>query len=121
MCIRDRDRPRVALNAAMESKSVVCLKGAGTCTAGPEGQLFINTSGTAAMATAGAGDVLTGVIAGLGAQGLAPIDSAVVGVFWHGTAGEIAYENKGSYVILAGDIVECLPQSRAAIERGQRQ
>ncbi len=117
----NRDRPRVALKAAMESKSVVCLKGAGTCTAGPEGQLFINTSGTAAMATAGAGDVLTGVIAGLGAQGLAPLDSAVVGVFWHGTAGEIAYENKGSYGILAGDIVECLPQSRAAIERGQRQ
>ena len=116
----NRDRPAVARRAAMESGSVVCLKGAGTCTAGPRGELFINTSGTAAMATAGSGDVLTGVIAGLGAQGLAALDSAVVGVFWHGTAGEMAHENKGSYGILAGDIVDYLPYSRAAIESGQR-
>lgn len=112
-----RARTEVSRKAAMESRNVVCLKGAGTCTAGPEGEMLINTSGNSAMATAGSGDVLTGIIASLKAQGLSCLDSAVAGVFWHGIAGDIAYEEKGSFGIIAGDIVEHLPQARAFIER----
>jgi len=113
-----KDRPGYAKKAAYESKSVVCLKGAGTCVANTDGELYINTSGCAAMATAGSGDVLTGVIAALAAQGLSPFDSAWVGVFWHGLCGEIAVERKGSYGILAQDMIECLPQARHVIEKG---
>jgi NAD(P)H-hydrate repair Nnr-like enzyme with NAD(P)H-hydrate dehydratase domain len=68
------------------------------------------------MATAGSGDVLTGVIAALAAQGLPSYSSAWLGVFWHGLAGEVAMKRKGAYGILAGDIIECLPEARALIE-----
>ncbi|HHW18780.1 MAG TPA: NAD(P)H-hydrate dehydratase [Firmicutes bacterium] len=111
-----KDRPGYARRASLESKSVVCLKGAGTCVADPSGHLFINTSGDPAMATAGSGDVLTGVIAALAAQGLTVRDSAWLGVFWHGLSGEKARLKKGSYGILAGDIIECLPESRKTME-----
>lgn len=110
-----KDRPGYARQGAHESNSVVCLKGAGTCTAGPSGQLCVNTSGGPYMATAGSGDVLTGVIAALAAQGLPPYESAWLGVFWHGLAGEAAFRRKGAYGILAGDITECLPEARALI------
>ena len=113
----ERDRPGCAREAARQSSSIVCLKGAGTCTAGPSGKLFVNTSGGPYMATAGSGDVLTGVIAALAAQGLPSYSSAWLGVFWHGLAGEAALRRKGSHGILAGDITECLPEARALIEQ----
>lgn len=69
------------------------------------------------MATAGSGDVLAGTIAALAAQGLLPLESALVGVFWHGLAGETALKRTGSFGILAGDIIESLPGARALIEQ----
>jgi hydroxyethylthiazole kinase-like uncharacterized protein yjeF len=113
----ETDRPGFAKKASRESGSVMCLKGAGTCIAGPFGQLFINTSGGPYMATAGSGDVLAGTIAALAAQGLLPLESALVGVFWHGLAGETALKRTGSFGILAGDIIESLPGARALIEQ----
>ncbi len=113
----EKDRPGNVRRASIESNSIVCLKGAGTCIASPLGQLFINTSGASCMATAGSGDVLTGTIAALAAQGLSPLESARVGAFWHGLAGEAACAGKGSVGVLAGDIVECLPQARRWIEQ----
>jgi hydroxyethylthiazole kinase-like uncharacterized protein yjeF len=111
----EKDRPGYTRQAARQSNSIVCLKGGGTCTAAPSGKLFVNTSGGPGMATAGSGDVLTGVIAALAAQGLPSYSSAWLGVFWHGVAGETALKRKGSYGILAGDILECLPGARALI------
>lgn len=61
------------------------------------------------MATAGAGDVLSGVIGGLLAQGLSAIDAAVVGVYVHGTAGDLAAEEIGATGIIAGDISHAIP------------
>ena len=108
----EKDRPGNARRASIESNSIVCLKGAGTCIASPRAVVhqYVRAS---CMATAGSGDVLTGTIAALAAQGLSPLESARVGAFWHGLAGEAACAGKGSVGVLAGDIVECLPQAAA--------
>lgn len=110
------DRPGHALRAAMDSKSVVCLKGAGTCVANSSGDLRVNTSGDPAMATAGSGDVLAGVIAALVSQGLSTFDASWLGVFWHGLAGEMARRKLGSFGVMAGDLCDSLPEARHAIE-----
>jgi hydroxyethylthiazole kinase-like uncharacterized protein yjeF len=110
------DRVFTANNAAKLGKCVVCLKGAGTVVANHSGEVVINTTGGPAMATAGSGDVLTGIIAGLVGQGLSHFDSAWLGVFWHGLAGDLAFKKLGSYGILAGDIAEALPRARGVIE-----
>ncbi len=114
------DRPGFAVRAALDAKSVVCLKGAGTCVANISGDLRVNTSGDPAMATAGSGDVLSGVIAALVSQGLEPFEASCLGVFWHGLAGETAHRNLGAVGALAGDICDLLPESRRIIERRQR-
>lgn len=110
------DRVGHAKAAASDSKSIVCLKGAGTCVANSSGDVRINTSGDPAMATAGSGDVLSGVIAALVSQGLSPFDAAWLGVFWHGLAGEVARRKTGSYGVLAGDISDSIPEARREIE-----
>ena len=63
-----------------------------------------------AVTTAGMGDVLTGMIAGLAAQGLSPIESAVAGVYLHGLAGDVAVEKLGQSALMAGDILKNLPE-----------
>ena len=68
------------------------------------------------MATAGSGDVLSGVIAALVSQGLLPFDASWLGVFWHGLAGEFARRRLGSVGFLAGDLCDSLPEARQAIE-----
>ena len=87
--------------------AVVCVfKGSPTLIADPKGRLFINTTGNPGMGTAGAGDVLTGMIAGLMAQGLSPLDAARLGVYLHGLAGDVAREKRGEWSLVAGDLVE---------------
>ena len=113
----EKDRAGYAREASRLSKSVVCLKGAGTCTSEPSGRLVVNPTGGPELATAGSGDVLTGVIAALAAQGLGLYESAWLGVFWHGLSGEVALRSKGSYGILADDIIEYLPKARSQISQ----
>lgn len=115
----ERDRAGMAKEAASVGKSVVCLKGAGTCVANSVGNVTVNSSGDPAMATAGSGDVLTGVIAALVSQGLPMFEAAWLGVFWHGLSGEMARQRLGSYGVLAGDICESLPGVRKVIEGGE--
>lgn len=86
---------------------VVC-KDARTMVCAKEGLLFLNVSGNDGMATAGAGDVLSGIIGGLLGQGLPPLEGAALGVYLHGAAGDWAREEKGGYGMLARDIVEGL-------------
>ena len=82
------------------------LKDSRTLVAGKEQQIYMNISGNAAMAKAGAGDVLAGVIAGIMAQGVPPYEAATLGVYLHGLGGDAAKESKGAYSVLAQDIIE---------------
>jgi hydroxyethylthiazole kinase-like uncharacterized protein yjeF len=113
------DRISWAQKAAEKFKCVVVLKGARTVVADYEGHVFINPTGNAAMATAGAGDVLSGTIGGLLAQGMEPIDAAVCGVYLHGFAGDLAAHEIGEAGLLAGDISRALPYALTAIKQGQ--
>ncbi|MNJ45197.1 Bifunctional NAD(P)H-hydrate repair enzyme Nnr [compost metagenome] len=85
------------------------LKGARTVVADPGGRVYVNTTGHPGMATGGSGDVLTGIIASLLAQGLSGIQAAALGVYLHGLAGERAASARWSSAsLLAGDIIEAL-------------
>ena len=86
------------------------LKDGATAVAGKEGPVYINTSGCSAMAKGGSGDVLTGSIAALLAQGMEEEEASRLGVYLHGLAGQEAAAKKGQYGVLAGDIADCLGQ-----------
>jgi len=93
--------------------AVVVMKGAPTVVAAPDGRLSVNPTGSPALATAGTGDVLTGALVALLAQGLAPFDAARLAVFVHGWAGELAEAEIGSPGVVATDVVERLPRAFA--------
>lgn len=94
-----------------DHQSVLVLKGANTVIANPNGEVGICPTGNSGMATAGSGDVLTGIIASLLAQGVAAWESAVAGVYFHGLAGDLALQDLGSRGMLAGDILERIPDA----------
>jgi NAD(P)H-hydrate epimerase len=103
------DRLGISVSFARDSGSYVVMKGVPTIIAVPEGNIFINTTGNPGMATAGAGDVLTGIIASLMGQGLNPADASALGVFLHGMAGDKAAEKTGEYSLIASEIINALP------------
>lgn len=105
--IRDR-LVQTAQEFAMEHQITVVLKDARTITAQPDGQSYINVSGNHGMATAGAGDVLSGVVGALLAQKLDMYLAAALGVFIHGLAGDAAAERVGHCAMMASDIVDGL-------------
>jgi hydroxyethylthiazole kinase-like uncharacterized protein yjeF len=111
-----KDRFGAVARAAEIYGAVTVLKGAGTLIAHPDGRLFINTTGNSGMATAGAGDVLTGLIAALIAQGMVLYDAAVLGAYLHGLAGDLAAADKGKNSLVAGDIIDYLPAAFARLE-----
>ena len=104
------DRLGTALDFAKEHNVVLVLKGARTITALPDGKAFFNLSGNPGMATGGTGDVLTGLITGLLCQGLDIIDAAVLSVFIHGMAGDLACEEFGEEGLVAGDVMKMVPE-----------
>ncbi len=93
------------------AKYGVCLvlKGEATVVAAPDKEAYINSTGNVGMATAGCGDVLSGVIASLLGQGLDCFDAAMLGVYIHGTAGDIAAAEKGCHGVVSGDVAEAIP------------
>lgn len=109
MAAEIKDDPVTAARAYSADMGVVCvLKDAATVIADKDGTAYFNTSGCSAMAKAGSGDVLAGVIAALLAQGMEGIQAAAVGVYLHGLAGEAAAGEKGSRSILAHEIADHL-------------
>lgn len=102
-------RIEVASDFARQWNVIVVLKGASTIIAWPDGEVYINGTGNAGMATGGTGDVLSGVIASLIGQGLEADEAAVAGVYLHGTAGDLAAKDKGQHGLIATDIIEALP------------
>lgn len=91
------------------------LKGAPTITSDPNGNVWINSTGNPGMATAGMGDVLTGIIAGLIAQNMQSETAAVLGVYLHGLAGDITAEAVGMHGLIAGDVLKSVPQAITSI------
>ena len=104
-----QDRIKCAREFAVEFSVHVVLKGARTVIAHPDGRVFINPTGNAGMASGGMGDVLTGVIAGLIAQGLTPEAACHAGAYMHGAAADSLMEDMGPYGYLAGDVMNAIP------------
>jgi NAD(P)H-hydrate epimerase len=107
----DEERLKLQVEFSIKNKVIVVLKGAHTSISMPNGKTYFNSSGNPGMATAGAGDVLTGIITSLLAQGYSPENASIMGVYLHGIAGDVAAENLGEEALIASDIIEHLPQA----------
>lgn len=111
-----RQRVEVAQKFARDYRVFVILKGHRTLVAAPEGQVWVNPTGNPGMATGGAGDVLTGLVAGVLAQELGPAkDVLALAVFLHGLAGDLAAAVQGEQALIASDITEALPRAWSAL------
>jgi NAD(P)H-hydrate epimerase len=115
--IRDA-RERVAADFASRYGCTVVLKGHATVVADPSGDIRINTTGNAGMATGGTGDVLSGLIGGLLAQGVTPEQAAALGAFVHGLAGDLAASALTQRGMIASDLISYLPAAWRALEQG---
>jgi NAD(P)H-hydrate epimerase len=113
------DRIGAATKAAAQLGANIVLKGAHTVVASPDGDVFINPTGNQAMATAGAGDVLSGIIGALLAQHVKPFDAAVAGVYLHGAAGDMAAGLIGDSGIVAGEIAALVPTAISKLRSGE--
>lgn len=107
----DEDRFNRAVDMSKLLKINIVLKGHYTFVFRPDGKVFVNTTGNAGMATAGSGDVLTGIIGALIAQKYRPDVAASMGVFIHGYAGNLAAKRHGEYGLTASDIVDCIGEA----------
>jgi NAD(P)H-hydrate epimerase len=110
------NRMKTAMVFAQRYELVVVLKGHGTIVTDGR-SMFVNPTGNPGMATGGAGDVLTGVIAALIGQGLSALDASVLGVYVHGLAGDLAAKQKGQVSLIATDLADFLPQAFLTLEK----
>ena len=106
-----------ARTLAERLQGYVVLKEHYTAICTPEGKVWFNTTGNAGMATAGSGDVLTGIITALLARGYKQQEACMAGVYLHGLAGDIAAEEMGQESLIASDIISCLPKAFKALGR----
>lgn len=107
----ERDRIGLAQRFAQDHNVTLVLKGAPTVVAREDGEVWINSTGNAGMATGGMGDVLTGLIAGLMAQKISVFDAAVLGVYLHGLAADLVAEKIGLHGLMAGDVLNNVPEA----------
>jgi len=108
------DRQDRAVELARKTQTTVVLKGAGTVVTDSQ-SIYVNTTGNPGMATAGSGDVLTGIITALMGQGMNNLEAAICGVYAHGLAGDIAAEELGQISLIATDIIDALPAAFSGI------
>jgi NAD(P)H-hydrate epimerase len=106
----EKNRMSAAKEFAKKNNVVLLLKGHHTVVASVEGKVYINKTGNPGMATAGSGDVLTGMIAAFLAQGLSAFDAAKWGAYLHGKAGDLAAKEVGKPALIASDIIDSIPR-----------
>jgi ADP-dependent NAD(P)H-hydrate dehydratase / NAD(P)H-hydrate epimerase len=111
-----KDRLGMASRVAQDHGVFVVLKGAATVIAGPDGAVAVNPTGNPGMATGGTGDVLTGMIVGLLAQGLSPWNAACAGVYVHGLAGDLAASIHGEQGMIARDVIAAIPKAIRSVQ-----
>lgn len=111
--------PESAVTYSQTTGAVCVLKDARTVVSDGREEFYLNTSGNNGMATAGSGDVLTGILGALLAAGMPPYEAAVLGVYLHGLAGDAAREERGTYALMAEDILEGI--AKVTKERGDRE
>ena len=113
----EADRKAIALDFARQNHCVVLLKGHRTVVASPSGKVYVNRTGNAGMATAGSGDVLTGMIAALLGQGMGPFEAAKAGTYLHGKAGDLAAKARAKAGMIASDIIELIPKAIKEVQK----
>ncbi len=111
----DNQRTQLAMEIADKYKIYIILKGHHTFIATPDNNAWCNTTGNAGMATGGSGDVLTGILTGLLAQGYSALETCLLGVYLHGLAGDIAAEKHSQEAMIAGDIINNIGDAFKAI------
>lgn len=116
----DFARLDLALQQAAKHQVIIVLKGHHTFIACPGGKGYFNSTGNAGMATGGTGDVLTGMITGILAQGYSPEQSAILGVYLHGLAGDIASEEISQEGLIAGDLIHHLGTAYLALANAEQ-
>ncbi len=111
------DRLKKQTEFSEKHQLIVVVKGAHTTISLPDGRCYFNSTGNPGMATGGSGDVLTGIITSLLAQGYAPTEAAMAGVFLHGLAGDIAAFKYGHEALIASDIIACIGEAFQQIKK----
>ena len=115
-CNDSYERLSKARDMAELLQAYIILKGHHSALCLPDGQVYFNSSGNAGMATAGSGDVLTGIITGLLARGYSQADACLMGMYLHGLAGDLAARELGEESLIASDIIRYLPQAFSRIQ-----
>ncbi|WP_159520867.1 NAD(P)H-hydrate dehydratase [Sunxiuqinia indica] len=110
-------RLQLQLSFSAKHKVIVVLKGAHTCITTPSGEVYFNTSGNPGMATAGSGDTLTGILLGILAQDYTPLETAQLGVFIHGLAGDLAAKEIGEVSLIAEDLIQHLGKAFLTLKK----
>ena len=114
-CHSDSERLKVACDMAESLRAYILLKGHYSALCLPDGGVVFNTTGNSGMATAGSGDVLTGVITALLARGYSRKNACLTGMYLHGLAGDIAVSRIGKESLVASDIMNALPEAFKAL------
>ena len=105
-----------AMSMARKNRFYIVLKGHYTAICTPEGHVHFNPTGNSGMATAGSGDVLTGILTALLAQGYTEEEACLLGVYLHGLAGDIAARTLGEHSLTASDMIRALPKAFAELK-----
>jgi ADP-dependent NAD(P)H-hydrate dehydratase / NAD(P)H-hydrate epimerase len=113
----DFERLQLQISFSLKYKVYLLLKGAHSSLSCPDGTCFFNSSGNPGMATGGSGDLLTGIITGLLAQGYSSLEAALTGMFVHGLAGDIAAEERGEDALLPSDMADCIGKAFLSIRQ----
>ncbi len=116
----DYDRLRTLKAFCQKHRVYMVLKGAHSALATPKGNVYFNSTGNPGMATAGSGDVLTGIITGLLTQGYTSFEAAAIGVYVHGLAGDLAAKAEGQYALMASDIINYLGIAFKTLEQAKQ-